>query len=195
MGPGASHGYSVGFALPATTAELLERIPAVVWAPAYDGRRRHPRRRLGGRAHRSARPQRLANGDAGDRAQGAAAPGRAATDHRCRRDAGHRVRHQHHPRPTGRPGSARDEAREGPRTGCGSKDLPRLQASVCTGHVGRSLARATAPESGSRPGRHRVVRRRSVKGAESVSARHARDSAAASKRSGRRGVLPTASMT
>jgi hypothetical protein len=29
--------YSVGFALPATTAQLLERIPASVWAPAYNG--------------------------------------------------------------------------------------------------------------------------------------------------------------
>src|SRR5664280_3452311 len=28
--------HSVGFALPAHTAELLERIPAAVWAPAYD---------------------------------------------------------------------------------------------------------------------------------------------------------------
>jgi hypothetical protein len=46
-GAGASHAvldwltaqrlsYSVGFALPTNTAELLGRIPAAVWAPAYD---------------------------------------------------------------------------------------------------------------------------------------------------------------
>ena len=61
-------------------------------------RRRTPSRRLGHRSDRADEPEVLADRDASDRPQGAAAPGRAAAAHRPGRVALHRVRHQHPPR-------------------------------------------------------------------------------------------------
>ena len=79
--------------------------------PAYDADGEPRRRRLGLRGHRAARPGPLARRDAGDRAQGTAAPRRAAADHRRRRAPAHRLCHQH---PAGRPGSSARRPRTAP---------------------------------------------------------------------------------
>jgi hypothetical protein len=116
---GATHGflswlagqrlsYSVGFTLPTDFTGALTTIPAHVWAPAYDGDG-DGRVRDGGpgrRGDRAAGPDRPADRDAGDRAEGTPAPRRAAAAHRRRRTPDHRVRHQHRPRAAGRPGAA-----------------------------------------------------------------------------------------
>ena len=108
--------YSVGFSLPDRHRRPSStQIPEQVWTPAYDARRPDPRRRLGRRAHRAARPDRLADRDAGDRPQRTTAPRRAAAAHRRRRAPDHRVRHQHHRRPAAGPGTAAPPPR--PRRG------------------------------------------------------------------------------
>ena len=98
-----------------TLADLLDRIPDRGVDPGLRRRRRDPRRRLGRRTHRPARPVRLAGRDAGDRPQGTTPPRRAAAVHRRRRASGHRVRHQHPARATRRPGAAAPPP--GPRRG------------------------------------------------------------------------------
>ena len=89
--------YSVGFGLPDHTADLLAKIPAAGVDAGAGRRGPGPRRRLGRRAHRAAQPLPVAGRDAGDRPRRAPAPRRAAADHRCRRQPGHRVRDQHPP--------------------------------------------------------------------------------------------------
>ena len=110
--------YSVGFSLPGDLASIqqtLAAIPAAAWTAGLRRRRPAPSRRVGRRGHRPVRPLRLAARDAGDRAQGTPAPRRAAADHRRRRHADHRLRHQHQPRTAGRPGAAAPPP--GPRRG------------------------------------------------------------------------------
>src|SRR6478735_7183047 len=67
------------------------------------GRRRHPRRRLGGRGHRSGGPVEMACRHPADPAQGTPASRRAAAVHRCRWAPGHRVSHRHPQRRDRRP--------------------------------------------------------------------------------------------
>ena len=67
----------------------------------------------------------VAEGDAGDRAQGTPAPRRATADHRRRRQADHRVRHQHRPRPAA------------PTSNCGTAAAPAARtASACAKDTG-----------------------------------------------------------
>ena len=113
-----------GSACPTDTAELLGQDPRAGVDAGLRRGRPDPRRRLGRRTHRPARPDRLAGRDAGDRPQGTTPPRRPAADHRRRRAAGHRVRHQHQPAgncPTWSCGTAAGPA---PRTGSASPKTP-----------------------------------------------------------------------
>ena len=108
---GRVHPRLPGLAERATAVVLGRVLPARRHrrAPRQDSRagvdpglrrpRPDPRRRLGRRTHRTARPPHLAEGDAGHRPQRTTPPRRAAPADRPRRTAGHRVRHQHQPRP------------------------------------------------------------------------------------------------
>jgi hypothetical protein len=93
--------YSVEFGLPTDFAERLAKIPAPVWTPAYnsDGEIRE--------GAWVAEVTGLLNLDSWPtgmrviaRKERSTPPRSPATHHRRRRHAGHRVRHQHHPRRT-----------------------------------------------------------------------------------------------
>jgi hypothetical protein len=100
--------YSVGFTLPASTPDLLKRLDeAKAWTPAYDSEDEGIREgtwvaELTGLLDL----QPVACRDAGDRAEGTSSSWGAAADHRSRRNAHHRVRHQHPARPATRLGAA-----------------------------------------------------------------------------------------
>ena len=102
--------YSVGFTLTWTWSRS--------WKPSRigvdPGVRRRPQttgRGVGHRTDRAARPVRLARRDAGHRPRGTTAPRCATAVHRFGRQPAHRVRHEHHPRATPRPGTAAPAAR------------------------------------------------------------------------------------
>jgi len=105
--------YSVGFALPNNTSELLAMMDHSVWDPGLQCRRPHPGGGVGRRAHRDTQPERVAEGDEGHRPHRTPAPRGAAADHRPRRTARHRLRHQQHPRAAPRPGAAPPAPSEG----------------------------------------------------------------------------------
>jgi hypothetical protein len=98
--------YSVGFTLPDSFAATLALIPRPGVDPGLRRRQTDPRRGLGRRRDRPAEPVVLAEGDAGDRAQGTAAPRRATAPDRHRRTPHHRVRDQHTTGTAGRPRAA-----------------------------------------------------------------------------------------
>ena len=87
--------YSVGLTITDDIHQPSWRCPRQAWTPAYDADGEIRRRRLGRRAHRHARPDRLAEGDAADRPQGTPAPRRPVALHRPRRAPLHLLRHQH----------------------------------------------------------------------------------------------------
>ena len=97
--------YSVGMTITEAIAEAIGKVPAGGWTPAYDG---------DGQVREGAwvaditglLDLELAGRDAGHRAEGAPAPGRAATVHRHRRAPVHRLRHRHQARPARRPRTA-----------------------------------------------------------------------------------------
>jgi hypothetical protein len=98
--------YSIGFGLPDNTPELLKKIPAEVWTPAYDA---HDQIREGAWVAELTGLLDLTGWPPGMRViarKERPHPGGAAADHRRRRAAGHRVRHQQHSRAAARPGTA-----------------------------------------------------------------------------------------
>src|ERR1035437_2191594 len=97
-----SLSYSIGFTLTETMVDQTGLIPRDVWPPAYDSDRQIPPSRMGRRADRAPRPDRLACGNAGDCRQGTTPPRRPVAIHRHRRAATDRVRHQHTPRTVAR---------------------------------------------------------------------------------------------
>ena len=95
--------YSVGFTLPDHTPQIYDTIPEAAWTPAYntDG---EPRQGADvAETRRPARPDRLAQGDAGDPAPRATPPGRPAALRGRGRLPAHRLGHQHKSGPARRP--------------------------------------------------------------------------------------------
>ena len=80
--PGRRLQYSVGFTMTDDVQDAVGKVPARAWTPRLRRRRPGPRRRLGRRADRPARPGLVAEGNAGHRAQRTPAPGGAAAVHR-----------------------------------------------------------------------------------------------------------------
>jgi Transposase DDE domain group 1 len=98
--------YSVGFTLPVNTPDLLAKIPDSAWTSAYDA---HDQVRDGAWVADLTGLMNLDAWPAGMRVivrKGTPPPGRAAPLRRRRRDADHRLRHQHPPRTTPRPRTA-----------------------------------------------------------------------------------------
>ena len=91
--PGRRLQYSVGFTMTDEVCEAVSKVPARGVDSGLRRRRPGPRRRVGRRADRPARPVVLAEGDAGHRPQGTPASGRAAAVHRHRRPPVYLLRH------------------------------------------------------------------------------------------------------
>ena len=98
--------YSVGFSLTDTMGQRPRSGPGAGLDPGLRFRWAGPRRGLGHRDHRPARPVHMAERHARDRPQGAPASGCAVAIHRPRRPTPDRVRDEHPPRATPRSGAA-----------------------------------------------------------------------------------------
>ena len=124
--------YSVGFTLPDDHRRPAANDPRAGVDPGLRRRRPGPRRRLGRRAHRPARPDRLAGRDAGHRPQGTPAPRRPAAVHRRRRAPASPRSPPTPPAGSSPTWSCGTAAAPAPRTGSASRKTPACATCRCT---------------------------------------------------------------